>query len=340
MVMDMPQNSFTESGLVCSENYSETMDGFVLPYLKEKEQVTLLPVGGGVSVYCTLIPAGHPRGTVVIVHGFTENAYKYAEIIYSLHANGYTVLAYDHRGHGRSTRAEGLQGLSVTHVDRFDDYVSDMKAVTGHFLPGLPKPWLVFCHSMGGAVTALFLERYPEVFSAAFMCAPMIAPNTGVPKNVARAMAAAAVSGRKGRDYPFFMKPYSGPEDFDTSCATDRNRFDWYDRIKAATPEFQNSIPSYNWILESLRVTRRILAKGAPERISCPVLLSTADKDYSVMPKPQEKFIARVPKGRRIFVPGSRHEIFRSQNDVLFPWWDRVLAYFSDPESILKEESV
>ena len=338
--MDMPRESFTDSGLVCSENYVGTMNNAVLPYLKEKEQVTMLPVDSSVTLYCTLIPAAQPRGTVVIVHGFTENAYKYAEIIYSLHTNGYTVLAYDQRGHGRSTRAEGLPDPSVTHVEHFSDYVSDLKAVTGHFLPGLPKPWLVLCHSMGGAVTSLFLEHYPEVFSAAVLCAPMISPNTGAPHQLARAMALTAVSGRKGKEYPPIMKPYSGPEDFESSCAADRNRFDWYDQIKAATPEFQNSIPSYSWILESVRVTKRILSKGAPERIACPVLLFTADRDSSVMPKPQKKFIVRIPKGRRIFVPGSRHEIFRSPNEVLFPWWDKVLAFYSDPDSILKEESV
>ena len=70
---------------------------------------------------------------------------------------------------------------------------------------------------------------------------------------------------------------------------------------------------------------------GAPERIACPVLLTAADKDFSVMPEPQKKFIARVPKGRYMFFRNSRHEIFRSTNDVLFPWWHEVLSFFRNP---------
>ena len=82
--------------------------------------------------------------------------------------------------------------------------------------------------------------------------------------------------------------------------------------------------------MESIGVTRRILAPGAPEKIACPVLLTSADHDGSVMPEPQKQFIARVPGGERIFVKDSRHEIFRSVNEVLFPWWHHVLEFFHD----------
>ena len=329
---------YHETGLVLSDRYADVINKEVIPYLQEKEQVTMLNTDGNTELYCAVIPAAEKRGSVVLVHGFTENAYKFAELIFSLHRNGYSVLAYDQRGHGRSSRASGLSDLSVTHVDHFSDYVSDLKAVTDHFLPVLPKPWMVFAHSMGGAVTSLFLENHQEVFAAAVLSSPMIAPNTGVPRRIAHAMALAEVARKKGKEYPPFMKPYSGPEDFGTSCATDRKRFEWYDAVKASNPLFQNSIPSCNWVLESIRVTRRLLAKGAPERIACPVLLFSADQDYSVMPKPQIRFIGRVPKGKRIFVPGSRHEIYRSENDVMIPWWTRVLDFYHNPDAVLKED--
>jgi len=76
-------------------------------------------------------------------------------------------------------------------------------------------------------------------------------------------------------------------------------------------------------------VTKKILAPGAPEKIACPLLLFTAEHDYSVMPKPQEQFISRVPKGKRVFVTGARHEIFRSENKVFFPWWHEILSFLN-----------
>ena len=133
-----------------------------------------------------------------------------------------------------------------------------------------------------------------------------------------------------------FTTPYSGPEDFDTSCATDPARFAWYDAIKASRTEFQNNVPSYQWSLEALKVTKQILSPGAPEKISCPVILFSADKDFSVLPGPQKEFIKRVPNGHYEFVSGSRHEIFRSVNSVLFPWWHRIISFYSDNISLLK----
>lgn len=122
---------------------------------------------------------------------------------------------------------------------------------------------MIFAHSMGGAVASLFLERRHDVFSAAALCAPMIAPVTGVPASVALSMAKVLSLRNKGRSNPFFMKPYAGPEDFETSCATDPVRFAWYDAQKASHQEYQNSVPSARWIAESVAVTKKILAAGA-----------------------------------------------------------------------------
>ena len=320
-----------EDFLVASPDYAAVIDGTVIPALRACEEDRTVTGKGGLPLFCSVFRAEDPCGTVLVLHGFTENAYKYSELIYSLVMNRFSVVAYDQRGHGRSGRVEGLSDPSVTHVDRFEDYVEDLKIVCNTFLPELPKPWLIFSHSMGGAVAALYLEQYPETFSAAAFCAPMIAPNTqGIPSYVASAMCRAACALGREKHYPFFMKPYSGPEDFETSCATDPARFAWYDGVKASCMDFRNSVPTYRWTSESIAVTKKILAPGAPESITCPVLLSTADRDSSVLPEPQKQFIDRIPCGKHLFVKDSRHEIFRSVNEVFFPWWHENLLFLKE----------
>ena len=324
---------FNPDHLISSPDYTRVMDTVVLPGLQAREKRADLSGLDGTPLYCSSWDADHPAGTVLVLHGFTENAFKYSELIWSLLQNGFSVVAYDQRGHGRSGRAEGLSDASVTHVDSFEDYVSDLELVCSRVLASMPAPHMIFAHSMGGAVAALYLERHPETFAAASLCAPMIAPNTsGVPVFVASAICGAAALLKRGKRHPFFMKPWSGPEDFSTSCATDPARFAWYDAVKTAREEFHNSVPTYQWTRESVHVTKKILAPGAPEKIACPVLLSSADQDFSVMPGPQKQFIARVPRGKRIFVAGSRHEIFRSKNDVFFPWWHEILAFLRSPQ--------
>ena len=326
-------NGFNADYLIESPDYAHVMDTVVLPFLDSRGKITELAAADGMRLFCEVWDAPQPEGTVLVLHGFTENAFKYSELIYSLLHCGFSVVAYDQRGHGRSGRAEGLPEVSDTHVDRFLDYVSDMKLVCDTLLADMPKPWRLFSHSMGGAVSALFLERYTDVFSAAVFCAPMIAPDThGIPAAAASSVCRAAKAIGRDKRHPFFMKGYSGPEDFNTSCATDPARFAWYDSVKASRKEFQNSVPTYRWTQESIAVTKKILAAGAPESISIPVLLSTAENDSSVKPGPQQEFIGRVPKGRHIFVNKARHEIYRSVNDVFFPWWHQVIEFLRHPD--------
>ena len=322
------ENMFNEDYLIQSPSYAEVMNGTVLPWLKEKEEVAIVPGFEDRSLYCVTYQSENPVAVVLLVHGFTENAFKYAELIWSLLHLGFSVVAYDQRGHGRSWRDEGVPSPSVTHVDHFEEYVRDLKIVSDTYRPS-SLPFFVFAHSMGGAVASLFLEQYSDCFDAAVLSSPMIAPATGgfpAPLASAAGCIARLIGHRKTN--PFFMKRYEGPENFETSCATDRARFAWYDRIKASRTEFQNSTPSWQWSAEALRVTGKILAPGAPEKIICPVLLCAADTDFSVLPGPQIEFIERVPDGKRLFVKNSRHEIFRSVNDVLFPWWHEVIGFY------------
>ena len=159
----------------------------------------------------------------------------------------------------------------------------------------------------------------------------MIAPDlSGVPVAVALTICRSAALLGKKKNRPFFMKPYSGPEDFQSSCATDPVRFAWYDRIKAACREYQNSVPTYQWTYESIMVTKKILSPGAPERISCPVWLFSAEYDRNVKAYPQEQFIGRVKNGVLVHVKKAKHEIYRSVNSVLYPWWHQVLGLMKD----------
>ena len=315
-------------GLVYSEHYAETMNGEVLPYLDARRTDMTLAGDGGRPLFASRFDADAPVGTALIVHGFTENVEKFAELIHSLLKNGLSVLAYDQRGHGRSWRAEGLSDLSLTHVDAFEEYARDMDAVCGQALADMPKPHRVLCHSMGGAVTAMYLENHPGTFDRAAMCSPMIAPNLGgAPKSVIRLLCRWNKARGRAKKRVFAFKPYAGPEDFATACATGRERFEWYEALRGEHPEFTNNSPSYSWLLESIDITDKLLAPGAVERIDTKVRLYTAANDTMVLPKPQKAFIDRVRDGEHVYVENVKHEIFRSADAELFPWWRDVLAF-------------
>ena len=316
-----------QDGLVLSTAYADTMDHLVLPYLKARQKDSTVSGADQKPLFCSQYTADQPKGTVLVIHGFTETAFKFSELIYSLLQNGYNVVAYDQRGHGRSWRSEIVKDNTLVHVDHFSDYVRDMEIIVDTVIAKLPKPWLLFSHSMGGAVSGLYLEKHPDTFSRAAFCSPMIQANTGISTIVVKLLCHGAKLIGKGGSRVFISKPYTQKETFEESVATGRERFEWYENIRFITKEYQTNGPSYAWTLESVRVTAKLLAPGAPERIACPVRLYTAELDNTVMPDAQKRFISRIKNGSHVIVKGAKHEIYRSTDDVLFPWWHDVLTF-------------
>ena len=98
----------------------------------------------------------NPKAVILIVHGLAEHCERYDYVISKLVEFGYSVYAFDNRGHGRS---EGKRG----HVDFFMDFVKDtdyMVELIGneHRKKGLKTnpPIFMLGHSMGGFITAAY----------------------------------------------------------------------------------------------------------------------------------------------------------------------------------------
>ncbi len=111
----------------------------------------------GTHLYMRHWPAqGDERGVLVIMHGLKDYSARYAQFAGELTARGYSVWAFDLRGHGQSA------GPRVA-PDDWNDYVEDLV----QFLYLVQereddKPVFLFGHSMGGAIAARAAEIYPR----------------------------------------------------------------------------------------------------------------------------------------------------------------------------------
>ncbi len=84
-----------------------------------------------------------PGGTrAVVVHGLGEHAGRQRNVAEFLARRGFDVIAFDHRGHGRSDGARGALRAS-------DDLVEDLAAIVDS---STSAPILLVGHSMGGLV--------------------------------------------------------------------------------------------------------------------------------------------------------------------------------------------
>ena len=113
------------------------------------------------------------RGAVVISHGFTEFAAKYAGMVWYFLLAGYSVCVFEHRGHGYSAR--DVDNSSLVWIDDWRRYVADLakfaETVGKDYADG--RPLNLYCHSMGGGIGASVLETHPTLFDKAVLSCPL-----------------------------------------------------------------------------------------------------------------------------------------------------------------------
>ena len=313
--------------LIREEMYEKTMHETVEPALAAMREDVYLDVNGG-KYHAEVYENENAERAIVIVHGYTESAEKFREMAWYLLGEGFSVFAVDHRGHGLSLRE--VEDTSITHVDRFDDYVDDLDAFIEKIV--LPRtkglPLCILGHSMGGAIAALELMRHPDRFARAVLNAPMIAAvSEPFPRKGAQLMGALMCLLGKGKERAFVGKPFDPKrEKFDTSHMTSRARFDYYQQKRNTTKHLQNCSPSYSWVREGMGVTDQLLKTKNTDRIKTPVLLCQAARDSIVCLPQQNQFVEQV-KGAMLVSFDAKHEIYSSEDRVLEGYYDTVIDF-------------
>jgi len=119
-------------------------------------------------------PAQGSQGTIVLVHGLGEHGGRYAHVAARLVADGWCVVAVDHRGHGTSPGRRGV----IPHADALWDDLAD---VVDAERPELGGPLVLLGHSMGGLIAARFVAAALRPVDALVLTSPALATRmTGV----------------------------------------------------------------------------------------------------------------------------------------------------------------
>ena len=315
--------------LIREEKFEKMMRTVVEPGLAAMREEMDMPLSGGGTLHAEVYNRLDAHQAVVLLHGYTESAEKFREMTwYFLHA-GYSVFTYDHRGHGRSTR--GVEDTSITHVERFDDYVRDLE----EFMEKVVEPRMrggrlcLYAHSMGGAVGAMALMRHPDWFDRAVLTAPMIAPSSApYPRFVGEAIAWVMCALGKGKERAFIGKPFDPErETFELSCSTSRARFDYYQQKRVSQAHLQNCAPTYRWVKEAVGVTRTLLKRENNLRIKTPVLLCQAGRDSVVCLPEQRRFVEQTPGAALRVFETAKHEIYNSDDAVMREYVPAVINF-------------
>ena len=269
--------------------------------------------------------SGKGPGTVLLFPGRTEYIEKYGPTARDLTAAGWDVLVVDWRGQGLSDRLAGDPALG--HVEAFADYQRDVAAVVAHArAAGLPEPWMLLAHSMGGCIGLAALHEGLPVRRAVFS-----APMWGIhiaPRVRPFAWTVAWMAKHAGRSLHY--APGRGPANaefvlFDGNpLTTDEPTYRWLVAQLEAHPEVALGGPSLGWLREALRETRRLRALHPP---AIPALIGLGGDESIVDPRAIERLAARWHRGSLHDYPGARHELLMERPEVRNAFVGEMLAF-------------
>ncbi|MEC3918958.1 alpha/beta fold hydrolase [Nocardia sp. CDC160] len=97
-----------------------------------------------------------PRGTVLLVPGFTGSKEDFEGVLPPLAAAGYRALAYDQRGQWQSEGPDDVSGYTMA------DFVGDLQGVVDQISPD--EPIHLVGHSFGGYVSRVAVTERPKRF--------------------------------------------------------------------------------------------------------------------------------------------------------------------------------
>jgi lysophospholipase len=281
----------------------------------------------GVRLRLAIWP-GNGNGTVLLFPGRTEYIEKYGRAAGDLAKRGFAVIAIDWRGQGLADRA--LDDRNTGHVMHFADYQMDVDVmVKTARAQGLPEPYYLLAHSMGGCIGLRALMNGLPVRAAAFTAPMWGIAISGLMRPVAWVLAAIASRVGLGHRYTPGTKPvsYVGDAAFeDNFLTTDPDMFAYMQRQIAAHPELALGGPSMRWLYEALRESRAMAALPSP---SLATLTYLGTNERVVDTAPIHDRMRRWPGGQLRIVEGAEHEVLMERPDIRTQAFDEIAAHFS-----------
>jgi alpha-beta hydrolase superfamily lysophospholipase len=128
----------------------------------------MLKTKDGLALFTQEWEIENPKAALVLTHGFGEHSGRYAHVGKVLNDAGYSLYAYDLRGHGKS---EGKRG----HTPSFEHFLDDLGFVINKTKQRTPtQKVFVYGHSMGGNITLNYALRRPNGLAGVIATAPWI----------------------------------------------------------------------------------------------------------------------------------------------------------------------
>ena len=280
------------------------------------------------------------KATVVVVNGRTETYLKYQQLAYELTQQGYQVLMFDHRGQGLSTRL--TDNPHKGHIEDFQQYIDDMHQLVSRVVLAdkvqteKKLPLYLLGHSMGGAISTLYLQQHPDVFQKAALSASMHGINGKLAYDewdacrLASTVTLFSTEGYAGfTDKPYVAGSFEGNE-----LTGSKQRYQWMQRLYQDNPQLQLGGATWGWLSEACAVLPQMQQQA--NKIKIPLLVMQAELDSIVSATAQQEFcsvLADNPNSSCVgglqVIKGAKHELLFEQDEIRQQVLEKVLTHFA-----------
>lgn len=284
-----------------------------------------LTTDDGLRIRLGVWPEGS-KGTVLLFPGRTEYVEKYGQVAREFGQRGFASIAVDWRGQGLGDRM--LANRDIGHVGEFLDYQYDVKAVMAAVEElGLPKPYYLMAHSMGGCIGLRALMNGMPVKAAGFS-APMwgLAPSPMVPVAwiLSTALRPIGLGDMRAPTTPEITYVLSA-EFEDNTLTTDLEMWEYMRHQVTLYSDLALGGPSVRWLNEALHEMLALSKMPAPD-VPCITFLGANERIVS-----PERIKTRMPRwnaGALEVIDGAEHEVMMEREEVRSFVFDRAAEYY------------
>jgi lysophospholipase len=267
------------------------------------------------------------KGTVILLPGRSEYIEKYGRAAEDLRRRGFATLSIDWRGQGLADRA--FEDRMIGHVEHFDEYQHDLDALLDLAeSQGMPKPYYLLCHSMGGCIGLRALMRGLP-FKAATFSSPMWGISMAAWMRPL-AQVISSVSGWVGQAHRY--APGTGGQTYVLDAqfqgnvlTTDPDMWSYMQRQVGDHPDLALGGPSLGWLKAALN---ECVALGMMPSPSVPAVTSLGTAEKIVDTGPIHIRMANWPGGRLDMYTGAEHEVIMETIEHRTRFFDAAAKLF------------
>lgn len=287
-----------------------------------------LNTADGVRIRVGLWRHDAAQGTVFLLPGRTEYIEKYGRAAGDLRARGYAMVTVDWRGQGLADRAQDdrLSG----HVGDFAEYQLDMAEVLAFArAQGLPEPFYMLAHSMGGCIGLRSLMR-----GLPFQAAAFTAPMWGILIAAwMRPLAVALSTASRWFSFDGHYAPGTGAKTYvlDVSfvgnmLTTDAEMWDYMRQQALTHPDLVLGGPTLGWLKAALGECHDLTLLPSP---GCPSLVVLGTQERIVDTGPIHARMARWQNGKLDIYASCEHEVLMERPAARARFFDAAAALFA-----------